>query len=146
MSAWTTPSASPTSARRWWQRLGHALTGPYGLGDDWTVLPGPSAQTEVVLGPGGTFLLDHRRSAPKEVARLAGDLSGHLTASLGTCVTVQPVLVETPDRPVRTEQPAPTTVVTTAVLGAWLRSHPPAWDTRELSQLRGALRSVSGAA
>lgn len=132
---------TPSSSRRWWQRL---LTSdadqPYGLPDAWVVVPGPLPRTEIVVGPGGAFLLDHRRTRLTALARMAGEVSGRLTARLGSCVSVHGVLVEEAQRPVRVDQPAGVTIVTTVVLGAWLRSHPPAFDERQVRRLAAALR------
>ncbi len=72
--------------------------------------------------------------------RAAGSLSGRLTASLGHCVSVHGVLVETAERPVRADQPNGVTVVTEVVLGAWLESHPRAFDDREVRMLASTLR------
>lgn len=140
MSAHTSAPAS----RRWWHRLfGGSGDQPYGLTDGWTVVDGAAPRTEIAVGQGGVFLLDHRRSRPEDVARAAGDLSGRLTASLGHCVRVQGVLVESAERPVRADQPAGVTIVTEVVLGAWLESHPRAFDDREVRMLLGTLRPAS---
>lgn len=132
--------------RRWWHRLlGSGEENPHGLTDAWVVAPGPAPRTEVAIGPCGAFLLDHRRSRPRDVARMAGDLSGRLTARLGSCVTVHPVLVEEAQRPVRTDQPHEVTIVTGIVLGPWLMSHPTTFDERQVRRLGGALRpAVTG--
>lgn len=138
---------SVPSSRRWWHRLfGGSGDQPYGLPDAWTVVDGGAPRTEVAVGPGGVFLLDHRRSRPDDVVRAAGGLSGRLTAALGHCVRVQGVLVETAGRPVRADQPAGVTIVTEVVLGAWLESHPRAFDDREVRMLLGALRPATVAA
>lgn len=140
MSAHSSASSSP----RWWRRLlGGTGDRPYGLPDGWAVVDGGTPRTEVAVGPGGAFLLDHRRSRPADVVRAAGDLSGRLTAALGHCVRVQGVLVESAERPVRADQPAGVTIVTEVVLGAWLESHPRAFDEREVRVLLGALRPAS---
>lgn len=107
------------------------------------VLDGPVPRTEVVVGPGGAFLLDHRRTRLITLARMAGEVSGRLTATLGSCVSVHGVLVEDAERPMRTEQPIGVTIVTTVVLGAWLRSHPPAFDERQVRRLASALRPAA---
>lgn len=132
---------SAPSARRWLQRLfGAQSDQPYGLSDDWAVIEGPGRRTEVAIGPGGVFLLDHRHTRPRDVARHAGDLSGHLTAALGHCVSVHGVLVEEAERAVRADQPHGVTIVTSIVLGPWLESHPRAFDEREVHKLARALR------
>ncbi len=132
---------TPSSSRRWWQRLlASDEEQPYGLTDDWVVVPGPVPRTEVVVGPGGAFLLDHRRTRLTTLARMAGEVSGRLTARLGSCVSVHGVLVEEAQRPVRADQPAGVTIVTAVVLGAWLRSHPRVFDERQVRQLASALR------
>lgn len=132
---------SAPASRRWWHRLFGAggPDRPYGLPEDWMVVDGPWARTATVAGPGGVFLLDHRRSRPDDVARLAGDLSGRLTTALGRCVSVHGVLVEEAERPVRANQPRNVTVVTSIVLGPWLESHPRAYDPREVRILARAL-------
>lgn len=130
-----------SSSRRWWQRLlGSDADQAYGLPDAWVVVDGPTPRTEVAIGPGGTFLLDHRRTPASSVARMAGKLSAQLTAQLGSCVNVHGVLVEDAERAVRTDQPAGVTIVTSVVLGAWLTSHPPAFDERQVARLTRALR------
>lgn len=135
------PVRTPSSSRRWWHRLlGSGDGQPYGLPDSWIVVDGPAPRTEIAIGPGGAFLLDHRRTSPSSVARMAGETSGRLTARLGSCVNVQGVLVEEAQRAVRTDQPAGVTIVTTVVLGAWLHSHPRVFDERQVSQLASALR------
>lgn len=135
------PARTSTDTRRWWQRLLGADTGqPYGLPDAWVVVDGPASRTEIAIGPGGAFLLDHRRSSASSVARMAGEVSGRLTAQLATCVVVHGVLVEDAERAVRTDQPAGVTIVTTVVLGAWLASHPRVFDERQVSRLAQALR------
>lgn len=138
MPAHTSSSSSP---RRWWRRLLVRDDGqPYGLPEPWVVVEGPVARTEMVIGPGGAFLLDHRRTSASSVARVAGEVSGRLTAQLGSCVNVHGVLVEDADRGVRTDQPAGVTIVTSVVLGAWLSSHPTVFDERQVSCLARALR------
>lgn len=130
-----------SSSRRWWQRLLGSDTGqPHGLPDSWVVVDGPAPRTEVAIGPGGAFLLDHRRTSASSVARMAGQISGRLTAQLGSCVIVHGVLVEDAERAVRTDQPAGVTIVTTVVLGAWLSSHPTVFDERQVSRLARILR------
>lgn len=130
-----------SSSRRWWQRLlGSDDEQSYGLSDDWVVVQGPLPRTEVVVGPGGAFLLDHRRTRLTTLARMAGEVSGRLTARLGSCVNVHGVLVEEAQRPVRADQPSGVTIVTAVVLGAWLRSHPRVFDARQVAQLAAALR------
>lgn len=125
--------------RRWWQRLlGSGPDQPYGLPETWHVVPGPQPRTEVAVGPGGVFLLDHRRTRPRDLARHAGDLSGRLTAALGVCVSVHGVLVEEAVRPVRADQPHGITIVTSVILGPWLTSHPGAWDDRQVRMLARA--------
>ena len=109
----------------------------------WQVVDGPHPRTEVAVGPPGVFLLDHRRTRARDVARHAGDLSGRLTAALGQCVTVHGVLVEEAVRPVRADQPDGVTVVTSIVLGPWLTSHPPAFDERQLRVLSRTVRSIT---
>ena len=139
-----TMSVNTTTAptRRWWQRLfGSASDRPYGLPESWVVV-GAGNRTEVAVGPGGVFLLDHRRLRPEELARNAGDLSGRLTAALGQCVTVQGVLVEEAVRPVRADQPNGVTIVTSIIMGPWLKSHPTTFDER---QVRTLARAVAGA-
>lgn len=131
------------SSRRWWQRLfGTTSDQPYGLPPAWHVVPGPGAHTEVAVGPGGVFLLDHRRTRPQDLARAAGELSGRLTAALGECVTVHGVLVEEAVRPVRADQPHGVTIVTSIIMGPWLTSHPTTFDER---QVRTLARAVSSA-
>lgn len=135
------PVRTPSPSRRWWHRLlGSGDGQAYGLPDSWVVADGPAPRTEIAVGPGGAFLLDHRRTSPVSVARMAGDVSGRLTARLGACVNVHGVLVEDAQRAVRTDQPAGVTIVTTVVLGAWLSSHPRVFDERQVSQLASALR------
>lgn len=102
-------------------------------------------RTEVVVGPGGAFLLDHRRTRLTTLARMAGEVSGRLTARLGSCVSVHGVLVEEAQRPVRADQPAGVTIVTSVVLGAWLSSHPRVFDERQVRQLASALRPAGAA-
>ena len=139
MSVQTT---APT--RRWWHRLfGGASDQPYGLPESWHVVPGPGARTEVAVGPGGVFLLDHRRTRPQDLARHAGELSGRLTAALGVCVTVHGVLVEEAVRPVRADQPHGVTVVTSVILGSWLTSHPGTFDERAVRTLVRSLGTTS---
>lgn len=135
------PVRTPSSTRRWWHRLlGSGDGQPYGLPDSWVLVDGPAPRAEIAIGPGGVFLLEHRRSSPTSVARMAGELSGRLTARLATCVNVHGVLVEDAEWAVRTDQPAGVTIVTTVVLGAWLDSHPKVFDERQVSQLASALR------
>lgn len=138
-------SARTSSPRtRWWHRLvGTTSDQPHGLDDAWQVVDGPHPRTEVAVGPPGVFLLDHRRTRARDVARHAGDLSGRLTAALGQCVTVHGVLVEEAVRPVRADQPDGVTVVTSIVLGPWLTSHPPAFDERQLRVLSRTVRSIT---
>lgn len=138
-------SARTSSPRtRWWHRLvGTASDRPHGLDDAWQVVEGPHPRTEVAVGPPGVFLLDHRRTRPRDVARHAGDLSGRLTAALGQCVTVHGVIVEEAVRPVRADQPDGVTVVTSIVLGPWLTSHPSAFDERQLRVLSRTVRSIT---
>lgn len=132
---------SAPAPRRWWNRLfGAGAHQPHGLPEGWHVVAGPFPGTEVAVGPGGVFLLDHRRTRPAELARHVGDLSGRLTAALGHLVTVHGVLVEEADRAVRAEQPPGVTVVTAVVLGPWLTSHPRAFDDREVRTLARAIR------
>lgn len=136
-------SVHTSSSRRWWQRLLGSQPDdaqPYGLPDAWTVVHGPAPRTEVAIGPGGTFLLDHRRTPASTVAQMAAELSGRLTAELGTCVNVHGVLVEDAERAVRTDQPAGVTIVTTVVLGAWLTSHASAFDERQVTRLARAVQ------
>lgn len=134
-------TSTPT-ARRWWQRL-FSTDGeqPYGLSDEWTVLEGPEPRTEVAVGPGGVFLLDHRRSRPRDVAGHTRELSGRLTAALGQCINAYGVLVEPAERAVRTDQPPGVTIVTSIVLGPWLMSHPRAFDDRDVHMLARAVRT-----
>lgn len=125
--------------RRWWHRLlGSGTDQSYGLPETWHVVPGPQPRTEVAVGPGGVFLLDHRRTRPKDLARHAGELSGRLTAALGVCVAAHGVLVEEAVRPVRADQPHGITIVTSVILGPWLTSHPSAWDDRQVRMLARA--------
>ena len=129
-------------SRRWWQRLfSSSPDTPYGLPETWAVV-GTGNRTEVAVGPGGVFLLDHRRVRPDELARNAGDLSGRLTAALGQCVTVQGVLVEEAVRPVRADQPNGVTIVTSVILGPWLTSHPTTYDERQIRTLARTLASA----
>ncbi len=104
------------------------------------MVDGPAPRTEIAIGPGGAFLLDHRRTSASSVARTAGEVSGRLTAQLASCVNVHGVLVEDAERSVRTDQPAGVTIVTTVVLGAWLDSHPRVFDERQISRLAATLR------
>ncbi len=139
MSVQTT---APT--RRWWHRLfGSASDQPYGLPETWYVVPGPGVRTEVAVGPGGVFLLDHRRTRPQDLARNAGELSGRLTAALGVCVTVHGVLVEEAVRPVRADQPHGVTIVTSVIMGPWLTSHPGTFDERQVRTLARAVSAQS---
>ena len=134
--------SSEPAPRRWWHRLFGAgpTAQPHGLPDDWHVVDGPAPRTEIAVGPGGVFLLDHRRTRPEQLARDAGALSGRLTAALGHCVTVQGVLVEEADRSVRADQPDGVTVVTSIVVGPWLASHPRAFDDRDIRTMVRAVR------
>jgi hypothetical protein len=130
---------SVPGARRWWQRLfPSGDERPHGLSEAWIVLDGPQPRTEVAVGPGGVFLLDFRRSRPRDVARRAGDLSGRLTTALGHCVTVHGVVVEEVERTLRADQPHGVTIVTEVVLGPWLESHPRAYDARDVRTLARA--------
>ena len=138
-------TTSAPTAIRWWHRFfGGRHDLPHGLSDAWAVVPGPGPRTEVAIGPPGVFLLDHRRTRPRDLARHAGGLSGRLTAALGQCVTVHGVLVEDAVRPVRAEQPDNVTIVTTVVLGPWLESHPAAFDDRDLRVVVRAARGAAG--
>lgn len=129
------------SSATWWRRLTsrHQGQGQYGLSSDWTVVDGPTVGTEFAVGPGGAFLLDRRRVAPRETARIATEFAGHLTARTGTYVTVHPVIVEDNAHHLRTDQPHDATIVTPIVLGNWLASHPTAFDLRQVTALRHAL-------
>ena len=71
-----------------------------------------------------------------EAARLAG----WLTSRMGRPVSVHGVLVVPPTDPQPLDQPMDVTIVSSAVLGAWLRSHPRAWNERELV---GLVRAAS---